>query len=895
MSLKEFTKEIFTRYGLTEDDINVYMCYLRVPRATISEVFLSMPEGTTEYATVEKITNSLVEKGFLKKIEGIVARFIPLEPFFELFTSESETFRGEIAKIKDKVLADQSSRFEKLESIQNKSIDEVKTAVSTQVKAFFDDSDAKNKIKKDTLEKARKRFTDTTKVLEKDLHAIIEEDYTRFTTDVNKNDKETDGVWDANDKKFTTDNDTLNKALTDFTTAENKQLTTLTQTQITGSKNQEKAIHTTLDTLNSDLKTISDTFVSDNKTGITTAKDNITKLIADLLGDFAKRVDDLEKEIKMALDGHVDRHKNIANELKPKMEQILEKYLERMNKVITDLKDKISKLLNTHTTHVKTTTDSVRSNIHNKAEDRYKQLVAQVSKYREDALKMLTNLLESANRFSDFSEDLAHQGLFFTGGKKKKYKARWAQVETDVASLARPYKENFEKEVEDFISTSRGTTDGTKSDVTEIIAKENNSLGAETNALDAKAQETISAELETLASDMAGEIDHTLQSGVKDCSDTTIKVKDGNNKSFTGHHKQYDVAINRHRDDTLRHYTEFDTDIKRNNDAWVKDVNAKIVGGKKDVTAEIETQTRATTEYKDNQIKNLLDHLEKTKSKNVEHSETFDTDVEGVKTKQRKLYDDLLKKVRDDFNKSKANTSGKIDAEIKLRNEESAALDKNLNDMLEDHKVKYKDNASTLEKSLSTTTTETAQNVKDAIADFTLSFMTAIDDTTEKSENAEAKLKDIQKASSNIQEISKVTTWHTIGQNALIAAIKDAVYRTKSSIIIVTPVVIPEVLQLISEFAYQRKAARFMLTTNWDLNTYGSIVQKMKALGNIQFRNLSSQGEYYAVTRDAEETIICPYTDKEAEMVSIISNQPAYAKLYSSFIGPIFQANSRPI
>ncbi|TFF94921.1 MAG: hypothetical protein EU544_03890 [Promethearchaeota archaeon] len=254
-----------------------------------------------------------------------------------------------------------------------------------------------------------------------------------------------------------------------------------------------------------------------------------------------------------------------------------------------------------------------------------------------------------------------------------------------------------------------------------------------------------------------------------------------------------------------------------------------------------------------------------------------------------------MEKIRSDFDSSKGITSEKINAEIKLWDEESADMDKMLSEMLEDHKTKYQENATTLQNSLSNTTRDTVQNVKDAVADFTLQFMNSIDDATELAESNEEKLKDIVQAAASIPEIAKVTTWHTVGRDALINAIKDAVLRTKSSVIIVTPVVIPEVLQLISEFAYQKKAARFMLTSHFDMQAYGGIIQKMKALGNIQFRQLSSAGEFYAVTRDAEEVILCPYTDKEADMISIVSNQTAYSKLYSSFIGPIFQANSRPI
>lgn len=282
-------------------------------------------------------------------------------------------------------------------------------------------------------------------------------------------------------------------------------------------------------------------------------------------------------------------------------------------------------------------------------------------------------------------------------------------------------------------------------------------------------------------------------------------------------------------------------------------------------------------------------------NKNDDHSQKFENDVKEIKTKQREIYDTLLNKVRGDFDNSKKKISDKIDAEIKLWNEESTNMNEEIKDMLADHKAKYEENAKTLQNSLSNTTQETTKDTKDAVANFTLEFMTSIDDATELAEKNEEKLGDIHQASKKIEETSKVNTWHTIGRDALISAIKDAIYRVKSSVIVVMPQVIPEVLKLISEFAFKKKAVRFLLTSHWDMSQYGTIIQKMKKLGNIQFRNLTSKGEYYACTRDAEEIIIAPATDKESELISIHSTQQGYAKLYSSVIGPMFLSNSRPI
>jgi len=750
MSLKEYTKEIFTRYGFTEEQILVYLVYLRVPRATASEVYLHLMEEHEEltYEIVLEITEWLVEKGFLKKITGIVDRYIPLEPFFELYTSESENFRTEIGKIKDSILADQSKRFEKLESIQDKSIDEVSVAVDSQLKSFFEDSDSKSNDKRDRISNARNRFTDTAKTLEENLHKIS-------------------------------------------------------------------------DALNSDLKQYNDTKIKENEAKILKTKEDLTNLVSELLEDFSKRVEDLEKELKSELDEHVERHQNISNDLKPRMEQILEKYLERMDKIITDLKERISNLLKEHLTHLKHTTDTLQTNLKSVVDDRHRLLNDQSNEFKTMTLTLIDNLLEHANRFTDFSADMAKKGFFWLG-KKKKYKARHETTIQNILKYTEPMKDDFIKVTENYISDTRNTSDTLKSEVTDIMTKENENVVSETNELDDKAQETINVQLETLATDMAGEIDTTLQSGVKDCSDTTIKLKDSLETSLKDHHRQYDDAIKAHKESSLKHYTEFDTDVKRFNENWTREVDNKFMEGKRDTTE-------------------------------------------------------------------------KITSEISLFGDETADLDRNLTEMLTDHKSKYEENAKTLQNSLSNTTRDTTQNIKDAIADFTLQFMNSIDDATELAEKNEDKLKDIHKAASSIPEITEITTWQIIGRDALVAAIKDAIYRVKSSIIIVMPVVIPEVLQVISEYAYQKKAVRFLLTASWEMSQYGPIIQKMMQLGNIQFRQLSTKGEFFALTRDAEEVIIGPHTTNEKEMISVISNQEAYAKLYSQFIGPIFQANSRPI
>ena len=166
MSLKEQTKDLYTRYGLSDADFNAYVVFLGMPQSTTSEVAGILDVDPDE---IKKIAEKLEQKNFIRKLPGVIERYIPLEPYLELFNKESSVFREEIAKIKDAVLADQSSRFENLEKIEKGAVKSIDTAVLTQVDDFFKVSDSHDVDKKNVIENARKRFETTSKDLEKSL------------------------------------------------------------------------------------------------------------------------------------------------------------------------------------------------------------------------------------------------------------------------------------------------------------------------------------------------------------------------------------------------------------------------------------------------------------------------------------------------------------------------------------------------------------------------------------------------------------------------------------------------------------------------------------------------------------------------------------------------------
>ncbi len=123
----------------------------------------------------------------------------------------------------------------------------------------------------------------------------------------------------------------------------------------------------------------------------------------------------------------------------------------------------------------------------------------------------------------------------------------------------------------------------------------------------------------------------------------------------------------------------------------------------------------------------------------------------------------------------------------------------------------------------------------------------------------------------------------------------EIISSTKSVVIIITPMTVPEILKVVSEIAYHKKSVKFLLTSSWDMSIYASIIEKMMKLGNIQFRQPSMAPEYFAILRDNEEICMVAHSENPDEIIGFWTNHPNFVKLYSQIIGPIFSANSRPI
>ncbi|MHA1632540.1 MAG: helix-turn-helix domain-containing protein [Candidatus Freyarchaeota archaeon] len=109
MSSKQISRELLEQFGLSGDEINVYLAALGLGEFSLSDLVncLALP-----FDVVSKIVNRLVEIGFLRRVPGSVEHYVVLEPFLEFFVSFYEKIGRELQSLREEILSsfDEASR-----------------------------------------------------------------------------------------------------------------------------------------------------------------------------------------------------------------------------------------------------------------------------------------------------------------------------------------------------------------------------------------------------------------------------------------------------------------------------------------------------------------------------------------------------------------------------------------------------------------------------------------------------------------------------------------------------------------------------------------------------------------------------------------------------------------
>ncbi len=111
MSLKNVQSSLLSQIGFSEQEQHVYLTILGVGNASLGEIYLQTGINLDE---LQQVIQDLTNRGYLKKIEGKINRYIAVEPFLKGFLFVEKEFQNDIIGIENSLISVFDSSYDSL-------------------------------------------------------------------------------------------------------------------------------------------------------------------------------------------------------------------------------------------------------------------------------------------------------------------------------------------------------------------------------------------------------------------------------------------------------------------------------------------------------------------------------------------------------------------------------------------------------------------------------------------------------------------------------------------------------------------------------------------------------------------------------------------------------------
>ncbi|TFH29790.1 MAG: hypothetical protein E4G98_03235, partial [Promethearchaeota archaeon] len=431
MSLKEHIPKIYEHFGLSESELDVYLVFFKYTQCTVSEVAgILSKDGPND---IQPIVNKLERLKFVHKIPGIVDRYIPLEPYLELFEKDANKFRDTIAEIKDNVLADQASRFENLEKIETGATADINATVDTQISEVFLESDNQDGEKKILIDNAIQRYTDTGKMVEQKIETATFEARDKFektrlayTTTVKETTEKARDRFHETSKKLEGEIETALFMARDRFKETTKAVENEVQTILNGGRDRYEttSLHVETDLhshINSDYSKFENAVNSHDKhakqvldghmSTLSSEKDQFNAQISEFTGTHKTNYDTFESDMHTMVDSLNQDLKGIAEQFKSVYDSttidqkntwnsIVDDLLKDFGDRVTNLETECKKELDAHVDFHKENVDDLQPQVQETLEKYLLRMKEVVDALKSEFSELLTNHTNHSQAFA---------------------------------------------------------------------------------------------------------------------------------------------------------------------------------------------------------------------------------------------------------------------------------------------------------------------------------------------------------------------------------------------------------------------------------------------------------------------------------------------------------------
>ncbi|MBN1327876.1 MAG: hypothetical protein JXA54_00255 [Candidatus Heimdallarchaeota archaeon] len=173
MSLKNVQSSLLNQIGFSEIEQQVYLTILGIGNAALGEVYLQTGIPLEE---IQQTIHDLTNRGYLKKIEGKINRYIAVEPFLKGLLFVEKEFQNDIIGIENSLINVFDTSYEELV----KKMDQFKTSITPIYDKITEELRTSNEQLKMDLSNSIYRHSDKISNLAEDFDLMLTDGFSKI-------------------------------------------------------------------------------------------------------------------------------------------------------------------------------------------------------------------------------------------------------------------------------------------------------------------------------------------------------------------------------------------------------------------------------------------------------------------------------------------------------------------------------------------------------------------------------------------------------------------------------------------------------------------------------------------------------------------------------------------
>jgi sugar-specific transcriptional regulator TrmB len=344
--------------------------------------------------------------------------------------------------------------------------------------------------------------------------------------------------------------------------------------------------------------------------------------------------------------------------------------------------------------------------------------------------------------------------------------------------------------------------------------------------------------------------------------------------------------------------TEF---IAKSNDeikSYVEESTSRVSERKEVLSNQVEKKVgEALKELSDNSERQLVGMTDITTAMGSSLTKTTNTSVaefksEGLGAKDR--FNRLIASHLQDYEQEAFGASGTcgylLSRSYEKYRETSMVSQKNHAETLLAHQTRYENATNTTVSALIGCIDKNEALIKEEGKGLLTNFRENIDRLGKVSSSVEWVLQSAWMELEKAPQYSAERSWPIVSRTAIMAHIQDMVRHTKSYMTIALPTLSGAPLEDIQRVKKAIRIALLVSDAKSDQKQEQALVELAK-MGNVNIR--ASPGlSYFGCTKDSEEILLAPVTQKDDETVGIASTEDGYIDLFEKLVLPALLASS---